>query len=161
MVADVLDAPFGPSPAVIAAINNPGLSTVCRESPPTHCEPLVQCIAQVRGLPEDDIIVSSGSSSLLFSLLPRLIPKKGRVLLLQPTYSEYPHVLQHVVECGSIDTVDVDPDTFGDGTAVLEQLTNHACSGEYDGVFVVNPNSPTGTVFADLGALAVRALTGG
>ena len=63
--ADVLDAPFAPSPGVLAALGAQ-LPRLCAESPPTHAEPLVAAVARASGVPAERVLVSSGSSSLLF-----------------------------------------------------------------------------------------------
>ena len=139
VVADVLDAPFPPSPAVRAALTAQ-IGRLASESPPTHAEPLVAAIAAARGVPADKILVSSGSSSLLFSLLPRLLTPRARVLVLDPSYAEYEHVLTHVVGC-KVERLAVNA---GDLTVDLAALERAVRGGRYDMVCLVNPNSPTG-----------------
>ena len=107
---------------------------------------LVAAVAEARGVDPSKILCSSGSSSLLFSLLPRLLDKNSRVLLLRPTYGEYEHVLRHVVGC-HVDFFDVHPDTLELDAAALATV-----APRYDAVFLVNPNSPTGKHCPDLGA---------
>lgn len=117
VIADVLDAPFPPSPKALSALSSSKtrrLESLCRESPPTNSEPLLEVIASVRNLSKRHLMVSSGSSSLLFSIVPRILPTNhAKVLLLQPTYSEYPHILQHVLKCSVMDTIQIDAKTFG------------------------------------------------
>ena len=91
IVADVLDSPFPPSPEVMQVIAE-NLVSSCHESPPTQCAPLIDKIAQVRNISPDEILVSSGSSSLMFSLLPRLLNDESSVLILSPMYGEYLHL---------------------------------------------------------------------
>ena len=46
--------------------------------------------------------------------------------------------------------VDIDASTFGDGSETLAKLTGLAVAsagGPFDFISIVNPNSPTGTVF--------------
>ncbi|DAC56470.1 MAG TPA: GNAT family N-acetyltransferase, partial [Candidatus Poseidoniaceae archaeon] len=88
VVADVLDSPFPPCPEVMKVISD-NLVSACHESPPTHSEPLIKKIAEVRQIQDKNILVSSGSSSLMFSLMPQLLGSQSRVLVLSPMYGEY------------------------------------------------------------------------
>jgi hypothetical protein len=99
VVADVLDAPFPPSPNCLKILQDPKvLSAAVRESPPTNCEPVIEAISRTRGVAPEHLLASSGSSSLIFSLFPQLLRAASRVLILSPTYSEYGHALR--VLCG-------------------------------------------------------------
>lgn len=91
VTADVLDSWFDPSLRVLERLRN-NLPFLLRNSPPLHAEGMVQEIAHARGLHERSIVVGAGSSSLIFSALPRLLPKGARVLMLDPMYGEYKQV---------------------------------------------------------------------
>ena len=54
--ADVLDAWFDPSPNVIKKLSD-NLNFAIKTSPPTHCEGLIETIAQIRGIPAKNILV--------------------------------------------------------------------------------------------------------
>ncbi|MGB0950668.1 MAG: pyridoxal phosphate-dependent aminotransferase, partial [Poseidonia sp.] len=138
IVADVLDSPFPPCPEALDVIREQ-LERCCQESPPTQCEELIETIAEVRGVPSRNVAVSSGSSSLMFSLLPQLLNEQSRVLLLSPMYGEYSHILQHVIGCHITYFVLEDANGFAINP---EELVAQAC--EHDAVILVNPNSPTG-----------------
>ena len=138
IVADVLDSPFPPCPEALDVIREQ-LERCCQESPPTQCEELIETIAEVRGVPSRNVAVSSGSSSLMFSLLPQLLNERSRVLLLSPMYGEYSHILQHVIGCHITYFVLEDANGFA---IDQEELISQAC--EHDAVILVNPNSPTG-----------------
>jgi len=138
IVADVLDSPFPPCPEALDIIREQ-LERCCQESPPTQCEELIETIAEVRGVPMRNVAVSSGSSSLMFSLLPQLLNERSRVLLLSPMYGEYSHILQHVIGCHITYFVLEDANGFAINA---EDLIAQAC--EHDAVILVNPNSPTG-----------------
>ena len=138
IVADVLDSPFPPCPEALDVIREQ-LERCCQESPPTQCEELIETIAEVRGVPARNVAVSSGSSSLMFSLLPQLLNERSRVLLLSPMYGEYSHILQHVIGCHITYFVLEDANGFAINP---EELVAQAC--EHDAVILVNPNSPTG-----------------
>ena len=138
--ADVLDAWFDPSPRVLAALRE-YLPFLLRTSPPTYAEGLVETIAEVRGLDAASILPGAGSSSLIFACLPALIEQGARVLLLDPTYSEYSHFARHHLGA-SVASYRLAPEC---GFAI--------CTGDFvratleiapAAVLLVNPNSPTG-----------------
>ena len=151
IVADVLDSPFPPCPEALAVIREQ-LERCCQESPPTQCEELIETIAEVRNVPVNHVAVSSGSSSLMFSLLPQLLNEHSRVLVLSPMYGEYSHILQHVIGCHITYFVLEDRNDF---TIDADELITQAC--EHDAVIFVNPNSPTG-VYCESMADVVSAI---
>ena len=138
VVADVLDSPFPPCPEVLEILHEQ-LERCCHESPPTQCDELIETIAEVRSVSSHHVVVSSGSSSLMFSLLPRLLDENSRVLLLSPMYGEYSHILEHVIGCHMTYFVLQDAEGFN---IAHEDLVVQA--KEHDAVILVNPNSPTG-----------------
>ena len=113
VVADVLDAPFAPSPrcaeAIMATLGEDSKSACIRESPPTNCEPLIQAISDAQSIPADYLLVSSGSSSVIFSVFPRLLSPRSRILTLAPTYGEYAHAFGALCDVpdGNIEQVKV------------------------------------------------------
>ena len=143
IVADVLDSPFPPCPEALGIIREQ-LERCCQESPPTHSEELIQTISNVRKLYSKDILVSSGSSSLMFSCLPQLLDKDSKVLILSPMYGEYEHILKHVIGC----EVTIYP-LYADQGFVIESEVLVNVSRAHDAVILVNPNSPTG-VYSDV-----------
>ena len=137
--ADVLDAWFPPAPAVINALQEE-LPWLLRTSPPVDCAGLVAAIATARDLAGDSVLPGAGSSDLIFRALPRWLTRDSRVLLLDPTYGEYAHVLDKVIGC-RVDRVPLARSAgYRPDLAQLEELI---ASGP-DLVILVNPNSPTG-----------------
>jgi histidinol-phosphate/aromatic aminotransferase/cobyric acid decarboxylase-like protein/GNAT superfamily N-acetyltransferase len=137
--ADVLDAWFPPSPGVLEAFRD-HLPWLLGTSPPTSCGGLISAIARARGVGVENILPGAGSSDLIFRALPHWLTSRSRVLILDPTYGEYAHVLERVIGCRvdrlplhRFDHYDLD-------------LTRLAASIEpdHDLVILVNPNSPTG-----------------
>lgn len=145
IVADVLDSPFPPCPEALTVIRE-HLERCCQESPPTQCEELIETIAEVRKVPSSHVAVSSGSSSLMFSLLPRLLNEDSKVLVLSPMYGEYSHILKHVIGCHITYFVLEDRNNFSIDES---DLISQAC--EHDAVIFVNPNSPTGVYCDSMG----------
>lgn len=137
--ADVLDAWFPPAPGVIKALTDE-LPWLMRTSPPTDCAGLIEVIAEARGVRPLNILPGAGSSDLIFRALRHWFTPHSHVLILDPTYGEYAHVLERVIGC-TVDRFTLSP---GNGFAVdLDRLTT-ALTDEYDLVVLVNPNSPTG-----------------
>lgn len=139
IAADVLDAWFPPAPKVIEALSE-YLPWLLRTSPPTHCEGLIEAIAEARGVAPENILAGGGSSDLIFRAFLQWLNPASRVLILDPTYGEYAHVLEKVIDCevqrfplARCNNYDVDLIRF---EAALQR--------EFDLVVLVNPNSPTG-----------------
>lgn len=137
--ADVLDAWFPPAPAVVSALDDE-LPWLLRTSPPVDCSGLVAAIAAARDLETASILPGAGSSDLIFRALPRWLSRDSRVLLLDPTYGEYAHVLEKVIAC-QVERVPLARSTGY--RADLAQLARMVAAGP-DLVILVNPNSPTG-----------------
>ena len=139
IAADVLDAWFDPAPAVVEQLRH-HLTLSLRSSPPTGCDGMRRVIARARGVAVDNILPGAGSSDLIFAGLRAWVPPSARVLILDPMYGEYAHVLENVIG--------VTPDRL--------RLSRHASydvdagalrarlAQGYDWVILVNPNSPTG-----------------
>ena len=137
--ADVLDAWFPPSPKVIERIAG-ALPWLVKTSPPTDCQGLIDAIAEHRHLPEGSLLTGAGSSSLIFLALREWLNPNSRVLLLEPSYGEYAHVLDNVIRC----TVERFPLNIEENfDANLEELASAVKRG-FDLVVIVNPNNPTG-----------------
>lgn len=140
IAADVLDAWFPPSPSAVAAVRDT-LEWQMRTSPPTHATGLVETIAHARGVRPEQILVGAGSSTLIFLALRQWLATTSRVLVLDPTYGEYIHVLEHVVGC-HIDRMVLSP--TDDYNVDCDALRQRLGTGAYDMFIWVNPNSPTG-----------------
>jgi histidinol-phosphate/aromatic aminotransferase/cobyric acid decarboxylase-like protein/predicted GNAT family N-acyltransferase len=152
--ADVLDAWFPPSPAVVRTLQEE-LPWILSTSPPTHGEGLVRTISEVRGVPSETVVLGAGSSALIFSALRRWLDSSSRVLILDPMYSEYEHVLSSVVGC-QVDKLTLDP---ANGFRLDRERLVAALLQGYDLVIIVNPNNPTGVHLpvADLRAALASA----
>ena len=137
--ADVLDAWFLPSPAVLNVLHE-NLAWLLQTSPPTHADGLRRVIAQVRGVPEASVLPGAGSSDLIFLALRNLLSPTSNVLLLDPCYGEYPHVLEQVIGCRvSRFTLSRENGFSVDTHELVAEIKRG-----YDLVVLVNPNSPTG-----------------
>jgi histidinol-phosphate/aromatic aminotransferase/cobyric acid decarboxylase-like protein/GNAT superfamily N-acetyltransferase len=150
VIADVLDSPFPPCPEVLQILREQ-LERCCRESPPTHCEELIETIAEIRGVNAKHVSVSSGSSSLMFSFLPQLLNKDSQVLVLSPMYGEYNHILTHLIGCSITNfTLHRENGFQIDANELVQQARQH------DAVIFVNPNSPTGVYCEEMNEIMFR-----
>ena len=139
VTADVLDAWFAPAPGVVRALVD-DVAWLCRTSPPTHGPGLREAIATARGIPDGSIVLGAGSSDLMYRVLPRLVERGSRVLVLRPTYGEYPHLLGRVLGA-RVDSLRLREE---DGWQLdLDELRG-ALQRDYDLVVLVNPANPTG-----------------
>lgn len=137
--ADVLDAWFPPSPKVLDVLQN-NLPWLLQTSPPTHAGGLINVISGVRGVSKNCILPGAGSSDLIFLALRALLSNTSRVLIIDPCYGEYVHVLEKVVQCQVVRfTLNREEKFRVDTEALLEEARKG-----YDMVILVNPNSPTG-----------------
>lgn len=137
--ADVLDAWFPPSPRVTAALHE-HLPWLVGTSPPNHAEGFVAAVAEARGVRPENVLPGAGSSSLIFLALRHWLTPASRVLVLDPMYAEYVHVLQQVIGC-RVDRLVL---RRSDGFRVSPAALAAALERDYDLVVLVNPNSPTG-----------------
>jgi histidinol-phosphate/aromatic aminotransferase/cobyric acid decarboxylase-like protein/N-acyl-L-homoserine lactone synthetase len=137
--ADVLDAWFDPAPSVVTKLAE-HLPFVLRTSPPTGCDGMRRAIARARGVPEDSVLPGAGSSDLIFAGLRHWVTPRSRVLILDPMYGEYAHVLEKVIGA-RVDRLVLSRTRAYD----LNPADLLAEIGRgYDWVVLVNPNSPTG-----------------
>jgi len=137
--ADVLDAWYPPAPGVLRALAE-DLPWLVRTSPPTGCEGLLAAVAEARGVCAGSLLPGAGSSDLIYRALRHWLHPTSRVLLLDPTYGEYAHVVEAVIgarvdrlRLPAEEDYALDPGRLGD-----------ALAAGYDLVVLVNPNSPTG-----------------
>jgi histidinol-phosphate/aromatic aminotransferase/cobyric acid decarboxylase-like protein len=137
--ADVLDAWFPPAPEVQRSLAECPEWTM-RTSPPTHCEGLLRAIAAARRVPDRCLVPGAGSSSLIYLAFRHWLCPSSRVLLFDPTYGEYAHVLEKIVGC-RVDRLRL---TRSNGYAVDLQALATRLEAGYDLVVLVNPNNPTG-----------------
>ncbi|MEU0569374.1 histidinol-phosphate transaminase [Nonomuraea sp. NPDC005983] len=137
--ADVLDAWFPPAPAAVAALTD-GQRWIARTSPPAQAGGLIEEIARRRGVPEEAVAVGAGSSDLIFRAFRTWLDASSRVLLIDPCYGEYAHVVERVIGCRA----DRFPLRREEGWRIDPERFAHALRERYDLVVVVNPNNPTG-----------------
>ncbi len=138
--ADVLDAWFDPSPKVLEKIKS-HLSFLVRTSPPNYSEGLIETISKFRGIPKVNILAGGGSSDLIFTFFPKTVGKDDKVLILDPMYGEYQHILENVIGANVIRFTLKKENDFKINPDLLIEAINNSMPKM---VVLVNPNSPTG-----------------
>ncbi len=137
--ADVLDAWFDPSPKILEELES-HLSWICKTSPPTDCSGMANSIAKIRGVKPENILPGAGSSDLIFMAFRELLTSESRVLILDPMYGEYEHVLKNIIGC-KVDRITL----IKEENYILDpEMLISMAKNNYDLIVIVNPNSPTG-----------------
>lgn len=153
--ADVLDAWFDPSPRAIQLLKEK-LAWSLRCSPPVVPAGVELAISRLNGISPSSILCGSGSSFLIFLALRELLQTHSRVLILDPMYGEYAHVLSNVIGC-TYDSFELHSEN--NYRIDLEELVATVQSRKYDVVILVNPNNPSGQLAqADLLKSAIDAM---
>ncbi len=128
--------PYGPSPKVLAAIEQ-AVSDDLRLYPPPGADDFKAAIADYHGLSPAQVFVGNGSDEVLAHTFNGLLHHQLPVLFADITYSFYP------VYCG---LYDIDYKTL----ALDEQL--RICVDAYKqpngGILLANPNAPTGQLLS-------------
>src|SRR5688500_717294 len=101
---------------------------------------MVKAIARVRGVKGECILPGAGSSDLIYLALRQWLNSFSRVLILDPTYGEYAHLLEQVIGSKPDRLILSRNDGYQLNLANLEECLNKS----YDLIILVNPNSPTG-----------------
>ncbi len=136
--ADVLDAWYDPAPNVLESLAR-HLPWLVKTSPPTHGEGLIEAICQARGVRSSQVLVGSGTSSLMYLAFPKIVRPGGKAVLFDPMYGEYPHILGQVMGLETVwHRLDIERSFAPDERTLAEQ-----CS-KADLIVIVQPNSPTG-----------------
>jgi histidinol-phosphate/aromatic aminotransferase/cobyric acid decarboxylase-like protein len=137
--ADVLDAWFPPSPRVLAALRE-HLSWTLHTAPPVLADGLARVIARTRGVGPENILTGAGSSQLIHLALRHWLTSASRVLILDPMYGEYAHILEQILHC-SVTRV---PLARAEGYVVEPARLLALLAMPHDLIVLVNPNNPTG-----------------
>jgi histidinol-phosphate aminotransferase len=128
--------PYPPSPKIKIAIQELIESGFLRKYPPTQSEALRDQIAKDLKLPPQSIMMTNGSDEALRLVFQGLIPRNGKVVYPDPTYSHYPVLTQMI---------------FREATTVPIPLLNNLHfdfdslkNSSGDLLIFAHPNAPTG-----------------
>src|SRR5665648_918130 len=126
--------PYGPSPEALAAI--PTEFGNLHMYPWQEFADLRQCVAETNGVEPDNVVLGSGSESIV-QMIPRLYVESGDEVIVSPqSYSRYAAgsaLMNAVVRLVSLRDYHFDPDA-----GATNERTRI--------VWLCNPNNPTGTI---------------
>jgi threonine-phosphate decarboxylase len=132
--------PFGPPPAVLAALEK-GLAPVSlRSYPDSHT--FVSAVAEKCGVDFDQLVIGPGSAALLFAALRALRP--ATVLMIEPGFDEY------LRACAAVDAEVLcqrltEKNGFEPDFAALAHMVE---SRRCDLLILNSPHNPTGRLYA-------------
>src|SRR6266487_6899229 len=131
--------PLGPPQGVLAAVES-SLSLVnLRVYPDAHA--FVSALADKHRLMPDEIVVGSGTASLMFAVLPAIPPK--RVLVLEPSFGEYSRAC--IAVNGEVTRWLLSAeDAFTPNFASLVRAVKER---QFDLVILNSPHNPTGALY--------------
>jgi len=130
--------PLGPSKRVLRAAAG-ALPLTCHYPDPT-CHDLVTALASRWKLAPAHFVIGNGSSELIH-LLPRALAIR-RALILGPTFSEYEQAVSR--EGGRVTYLHARRENQFQPTIEQASKAIRMTQSRFDGLFLCNPNSPTG-----------------
>jgi histidinol-phosphate aminotransferase len=131
--------PYGPSPAVRAALANVPLDRY----PDRESLALRATLARFVGVPPERIIVGNGASELIALAVFTFAPFPSKVFAIGPTYGEYHRAAGFVRNADELWRSREDDDFVPNRDALTRELGVRSP----DLVFLCSPNNPTGVIF--------------
>ena len=128
--------PFMPPPGIKKILS----AIPIGQYPDSEATELRQHLSKVLGLPPENILVGSGTTELIRLIALTYFGHGDRVLIPEPTYGEY-QVACQIVGAEPIKLWGGEEDNF---TLKIGETTNLIGDCHPRGVFVCNPNNPTG-----------------
>ena len=132
--------PFGPSPAVLAAVRALDISIY----PDRNCLRLRESLAEWNQVGIDSILAGNGSAELIWMIAQALLKAGDAVVVAAPTFGEYQRAATalgaHVI------SVSAQPPQF---KVDLKKVLKAATVQQARLVFLCNPNNPTGQFIPD------------
>jgi histidinol-phosphate/aromatic aminotransferase/cobyric acid decarboxylase-like protein len=139
--------PYGPPPAVVAALSAVLTPALVARYPDRLCLDLRARLAAYHQVPEGAILVGNGTADILW-LIGLLHMQQRRITVLAPTFGEYENVaalmaapVTRVSHPGWQQQAD---GTYRPGENAVERCAQAVHAAQPEVVFVCNPNNPTG-----------------
>lgn len=134
--------PFGPPPEVMQALSDASHGSdeaICRY-PDSQAFHLRRSLAKALGIRVENMVVGNGSTELIRLTALAYFGKGDRVLIVEPTFGEYETACQITGATVIRQRLSKDNDFQPDVEGTVELIKQHRPKG----VFVCNPNNPTG-----------------
>lgn len=144
--------PFGPPPGIKEALAN----TSIEHYPDSEASELKQLLAENLNIPTDNLIIGSGSTELIRLIAIVFFSPTDLVLIPQPTYGEY-EIACHLVDTQILkQPVLQEPNFHLDVTETINLIRKHKPKG----IFLCNPNNPTGQYMTKKETHGIMSTTG-
>ena len=142
---DILDFsansnPYGPHPAVLQAVREAISEATLARYPDRDCLALRAALAVAENLPIDRLLPGNGAAELIQLIALACVAPGSRHLILAPTFGEYARAIQ--LMGGVID--EHRPLPRADFRFETEQVFEAISRLQPEGVWLCNPNNPTG-----------------
>jgi len=131
--------PLGPPQGVLSAIENALMPISLRIYPDVHN--FVSAIADKYRLMPDEIVVGSGTASLIFAVMHALSPK--RVLILEPAFVEYSRAAAAVNAQKTTELLTEERGFTPDFASLVRAVKER----QFDLVILNSPHNPTGALY--------------
>jgi histidinol-phosphate aminotransferase len=134
--------PYGPHPTVLAAVGAAVTAATLNRYPDRDCLALLKTISETEGIPAGCILPTSGASELIQLIAMAFVATGSCHIVLAPTYGEYGRAIQ--LAGGQVQEYRA---TGSDLRFDLESVTTSIRSLQPAGIWLCNPNNPTGQLW--------------
>ncbi len=132
--------PYGPPPGLAEEL----LQVPWREYPDPHTKKLRQALALRRDWDPETVVFGNGANELIWAAVRVLLKAGDSCVCIEPVYSEFSRAAR--VQGALVNALRTSPeDQF---RTKLSTLSDHCLSTEAKVVYLCNPQSPTGTLYA-------------
>ncbi|MCD6299593.1 MAG: histidinol-phosphate aminotransferase family protein [Dehalococcoidales bacterium] len=128
--------PFMPPPGLQKVVDTVAVSRY----PDSEATEFRQCLSQRLEVPPDNILAGNGSTELVRLIALTYFSHGDSVLIIEPTFGEY-EVACQITGAGVVKQWGREEDNF---TIRVEETANLIRQHQPKGVFICNPNNPTG-----------------
>lgn len=133
--------PYGPHPAVLQAVQAAVSASTLSRYPDRDCLALRAAIAAAEEIPEDYLLPGNGVAELIQLIALVFVTPGSRHLVLAPTFGEYERAIQ--LMGGQVHPYRPSPTTT-DLRFDAEEVVTAIRRWQPDGIWLCNPNNPTG-----------------
>jgi len=132
--------PFMPPPGIKKVADTIAVSRY----PDSEATEFRQCLSQKLGVPPDNILAGSGAVELIRLIALTYFSRGDSVLILEPTFGEY-EVACQIVGAGVVKQWGREDENFAPR---IEEMVSLIRQHHPRGIFICNPNNPTGQYLA-------------
>jgi histidinol-phosphate aminotransferase len=133
--------PYGPHPAVLAAVAQALHPARLARYPDRDCLALRAAIARVDERPDETILPGNGATELIHLIALACVEPGSRHLVVAPTFGQY----AHAIRIAGGDVIELRPPAASpDLRFEVEAVATAIRYWQPDGIWLCNPNNPTG-----------------